>query len=139
MGVSVYWSLSMLCVCLCEFVWYQVRVPAKSHMCQTSVNLMPCCIKHASRSFWYWGTKVRHVWIHNIIKQNSTSNVAWSPIRSKKEDNRKSSGGGGWRRQGGVLNKILKRGGRQYREDLHKKGEGGLGPLCQLWMPLSFS
>ena len=26
---------------------YQIRVPAKKHMCQTSVNLMPCCIKES--------------------------------------------------------------------------------------------
>ena len=36
----------LCCVCLC--VWYQIRVPAKKHiMCQTSVNLMPCCIKES--------------------------------------------------------------------------------------------
>ena len=44
-----------VCVCLCVCVWYQIRVPAKKRiMCQTSVTLTPCCIKHTSRS----GTKV---------------------------------------------------------------------------------
>ena len=29
-------------VCVC--MWYQIRVAVKNHvMCQTSVNLMPCC------------------------------------------------------------------------------------------------
>ena len=32
---------------------------------------------------------------------------------------------GGDREGGGVLNKILKRGGRQYRGTLHKKRGGG--------------
>ena len=42
-------------------LWYQIGVPVKNHiMCQTSVNLTPCCIKHTSRSFWYQG--------HIIIK-----------------------------------------------------------------------
>ena len=59
-----------LCVCVC--VWYQNRVPAKNHtMCQTSVNLMPCCIECISRSLWYQGTKAPHLQIHNIIKWNN--------------------------------------------------------------------
>ena len=36
-------------VCVCV-LWYQIRVPVKNHiMCQTSVNLMPCCIKYTYR------------------------------------------------------------------------------------------
>ena len=36
-------------VFLCLCVWYQIRVPVKNHIiCQTSVNLMPCCIQHTS-------------------------------------------------------------------------------------------
>ena len=59
-----------LCVCVC--VWYQNREPAKNHtMCQTSVNLMPCCIECISRSLWYQGTKAPHLQIHNIIKWNN--------------------------------------------------------------------
>ena len=44
-------------------------------MCQTSVNMMPCCMKHTARPFWYYGIKAQCVQIHNIIKQNNTSNV----------------------------------------------------------------
>ena len=40
MGVSVYWTLGVLCVFIRVPVWYQIRVLAKNHiMCQTSVNL----------------------------------------------------------------------------------------------------
>ena len=46
----------------------QIRVPEKNQICQTSVNLTPCCIKHPARSFWYQGTKAQHLWIYNIIK-----------------------------------------------------------------------
>ena len=41
--------------CMSLYVWYQIRVPAKNHMCQTLVNLMPCCIKHTHQGP---GTKV---------------------------------------------------------------------------------
>ena len=45
MSVSFYCPLSELCAFVC--VLYQIRVPAKNHiMCQTLVNLTPCCIKH---------------------------------------------------------------------------------------------
>ena len=39
--------LALVCVaCLCLCVWYQIRVLAKNLvMCQTSVNLITCCIK----------------------------------------------------------------------------------------------
>ena len=46
------------------------------------------------------GLKTRHVYIHDIIKEKGTSNVARSPIQSKKQGNRISSGGGDWRQQG---------------------------------------
>ena len=37
MDVSVYWPLSVLCVCVCD-----IRVPVKNHiMCQISVNARP--------------------------------------------------------------------------------------------------
>ena len=60
-NIYLYWCVSLLapecvvCLCMCLFVyvWYQIRVPAKTHMCQTSVNLTPCCMKYRSRSFWY--------------------------------------------------------------------------------------
>ena len=54
--------------------------------------------------------------IHNIIKENSTSNVARSPTRSKKQDNRKSSGGGGWRQQGEGFGQIGNIGGVFIKE-----------------------
>ena len=60
----------MHAVCLC--VWYQVRILVKNHMCQTSVNLMHCCIKHTTRSFWYYGTKAWHVlkyWVGAQLSQ----------------------------------------------------------------------
>ena len=57
-GVNIYsyGCVSLLapecCVCLC--VWYQIEVPVKNHiLCQTSVNLMPFCIKHTWKPFWY--------------------------------------------------------------------------------------
>ena len=72
---------------------------SKRHIYWTSVNLMSCCIKHTSKTFWFQGTKARHVEIHNINKSNSTSVVEQSSIQPNKLDNRKSSVGGGWRRQ----------------------------------------
>ena len=45
-------SLSVRRVFVC--VWYQIRVLAKNDiMCQTSGNLMPCCVKYTTRSFCY--------------------------------------------------------------------------------------
>ena len=44
MGVSVYWPLSVLCVFV--FVMSNQSTSKKHIMCQTSVNLKPCCIKH---------------------------------------------------------------------------------------------
>ena len=44
MGVSVYWPLSVLCVYV--FVMSNQSTSKKHIMCQTSVNLKPCCIKH---------------------------------------------------------------------------------------------
>ena len=46
MGVSVYWPMSVLCVFACMIS----NVFDLDCMCQTSVNLMPYCIKHTSRS-----------------------------------------------------------------------------------------
>ena len=52
--------LNVLCVFVC--LWYQVRVAVKNYIiCQTSVSLMACCIKHTWRSFWYHGTKAWNV------------------------------------------------------------------------------
>ena len=48
------------------------------------------------------GPEAQHLYIHDIIKKCSTSNVAQSPIQPKKEDNRMSSGGVGGK---GVVNK----------------------------------
>ena len=63
LNMYVYEYVSLLApdcaVCLCDCavcvcVYDQITVPAKNHItCQTLVNLMPCCIKHTSRSFWY--------------------------------------------------------------------------------------
>ena len=50
------------CVYVFLCVRYQSRVPTENHiMCQTSVNLMPCCIKYTARFFWYKVTKAQHV------------------------------------------------------------------------------
>ena len=68
MGMSVYWPLSVLCVCLCACVCVISNILDLDCMCQTSVNLMPYCIKYTSRSFWYKGTKALHVQIDIILK-----------------------------------------------------------------------
>ena len=48
MGVSVYWPRCTACVCVCVIKLQYL----KNHiMYLTSVNLMPCCIKHTSQSF----------------------------------------------------------------------------------------
>ena len=127
MGVSGYWSLNVLCVWLC-FCVISNQSTSKNHMRQTSVNSTPCCIKHILSSFCYWGTKVWNAWIHNIIKQINTSNVARSLFQSKKQNNRKISGVGDWRRQRGLEN-IWKSGVSNIGV-FHKIG--GLRSLCQL-------
>ena len=55
-NIYLYGCVSLLApkcdVYLCVYVrvWYQIRVPSKNYiMCQTSVNLRPCCIKHIAR------------------------------------------------------------------------------------------
>ena len=61
-------------MCLCFCVRYQIREPVKNHiMYQTSVNFMPYCIKHTSRSFWYEGTKARYVYQGSHIKHTFSS------------------------------------------------------------------
>ena len=58
-NISLYGCVSILvpeyamCLCMCVVCVcvYQIRVQQKKHIiCQMSVNLMPCCIKHSSRS-----------------------------------------------------------------------------------------
>ena len=59
MDVPIYWPMCVLCVFVrmctfCVCLRYQIGVSAKNHtMCQTSVNMMPHCIKYILRSFWY--------------------------------------------------------------------------------------
>ena len=48
------------------------------------------------------GPEAQHLYIYDIIKKRSTSNVAWSTIQLKKQDNIMSSGGVGGK---GVANK----------------------------------
>ena len=89
-SLYLYGCVSLLAPVLCVYVckWYQIRVLVKNHtMCQTTVNLMRCCIKHTTRSFWYCGNKAWQV--HNIIKYYNTSNVAHSPIQPTKQGNKK--------------------------------------------------
>ena len=50
MGMSVYWSLSVL------------------------VILVRMCVKHISRSFWYYGTKTRH---RSIISLSEITHQMW--------------------------------------------------------------
>ena len=64
-------------------------------MCQNSVNLRPSCIKFTARSFRYKGAK-----IDMCRKIIHGTNVAQSPVQTKKQGNKKSSGGGGWTQQG---------------------------------------
>ena len=98
-----------VCVFVCVI---SKQCTVKKHiMCQTLVNLMPCCIKHTSRSFS--GTK-RYQDLKCVDPLNNTSNVASSLIQPKKQENRKSSGVGGdrtVRRKGWTK---FEKGGRQY-------------------------
>ena len=55
MKVSIYWPLSVLCVCVCVI---SNQSTSKNHiMCQTSINVLPCRIKHTSKWRWQgsWG------------------------------------------------------------------------------------
>ena len=55
MKVSIYWPLSVLCVCVCVI---SNQSTSKNHiMCQTSINVLPCSIKHTSKWRWQgsWG------------------------------------------------------------------------------------
>ena len=105
------------CVCLC--VWYYIRVSVKNHiMCQTSVNLTPCCIKH-SRSMLSLSKEAHQMWHDHPISQKEQWTV----------------GGGGWRWQGsagggGIGQNLKNGGGRQYKGGLHKIGV--LALFCQL-------
>ena len=67
-GVNIYIYIFMYgCVSLlapeCVFVCVISNLSTIKNciMCQTSVSVMPCCIKHAARSFCYYGTKARYV------------------------------------------------------------------------------
>ena len=74
--------------------------------------------------------KAQHVQVHNIIKQNNTSNVMQSPIQPKKQDRIKSSGDGHWRRHG--KGGVRKHQGRQVMQQgglLEIKGGGSRTPL----------
>ena len=123
MGVSVYWPLSVLCVCvsLCVCacarvcVWYQIRVPVKNHVSDLS-KLDALLHKTHIKVLLVLRYKVWHVWIINIIKQNSTSNVAhhlfsqrnkttkWAVGVGVGSDRRGGEGGGekNWKRGVGV-------------------------------------
>ena len=97
--------------CVRACVSYQIRVPAKKHMCQTSVNLMPCCIKHTQSPF---GTKVPRLEVcRSIILLSKIAHQMW---RDYPHSQRKSSGDGlGGDREGrGDWTKFEKRaeGGR---------------------------
>ena len=48
------------------------------------------------------GPETQHLYVLDIIKKSSASNVARSPIQPKKQNNRMSSGGVGGK---GVVNK----------------------------------
>ena len=81
--------------------------------------LVPECVGYLSVYVCKTHTKVvlvlRYQGIHNIIKRNNTSNVARSPIQSKKQDIKNRSGGEGWRQQErgvgqNLLGQAIKRG-----------------------------
>ena len=79
-----------LCVYVCVI---SNQNTTKKSMCQT------WNVWNIASSFWYSGTKARHLWIYNIIKWNNTSNVSQSPIQSKKQDIKNSSESEGWRQR----------------------------------------
>ena len=110
------------CVCwvsLCVCARDQIRLPSKNEiMCQTSVNLMTCCIKPQARS----GTKVTTLDIYrSIIWLSEITHQMWLNHRlSQRNETSKIAvelkvGGNGKER----LDKIFKSWGR-------------FGALCQL-------
>ena len=75
------------------------------------------------------GTNVPRFNIYRSIislSEITSSNVAWPPIQSKKEEvkNSREGEGEGWKQQKEGLDKILKRWGRKYRVGLHNMGKG---------------
>ena len=75
-----------LCVCLCVI---SIRVPPKNHiMCQTSVNLTPCCI-HQGLSC----TKVQRLDMCRSILLSKIASQMWRDHPFSQRD-RKSSGSG---------------------------------------------
>ena len=92
-------------------------------MCETSVNLMPCCIKHTLTSFWHSGTPRASMYISIILKPK---------IDNHSFSRRKNSGFGVQSdKEGGDLTQFDKEGVGNIR-GLHKKGRVRTPPLCQL-------
>ena len=117
--VWVYWSLCVLFICLCVI---SNQSTGKNHVIRVkpSVNLIPC----------YWHCRLvlmlqaQQVSVHNIIKQNSTLDLAWSSIQPKKQGNKKSRWEGGWtkfekRAVSNIGGSHIKRGVRNPLPTLH--------------------
>ena len=116
MGVSVYWPLSVLCVYV--FVMSNQSTSKKHIMCQTSVNLKPCCIKHHIKILLvprYQGLLCVDPYYSKIAHQMRRNH----PFSQRNRITEKNSWGGGWRWQGSgteVIGQNLKKeGGKQYR------------------------
>ena len=88
-----------LCVCLCLFVCVISNQSTSKKLYHVSDLSKLDTLLHKKM---HQGPEAQHLYIHDIIKKSSTSNVAQSPIQPKKEDNRMSSGGVGGK---GVVNK----------------------------------
>ena len=116
MGVSVYWPLSVLCVYV--FVMSNQSTSKKHIMCQTSVNLKPCCIKHHIKILLvprYQGLLCVDPYYSKIAHQMRRNH----PFSQRNRITEKNSWGGGWRWQGSgteVIGQNLKKeGGKHYR------------------------
>ena len=79
------------CVCLCFCVISNQCTSKKHVMCQTSVNLTPCCKKHTASSYWYQVPRLR---MCRFISLSKITHQMWGnhPF-SQKNKTRKSAGG----------------------------------------------
>ena len=52
MGVSVYFPLCAVGLCV---IANQITSKKPLHLCQITVSLMLCCVKHTGGGWWGWG------------------------------------------------------------------------------------
>ena len=114
-------AVSFFYVCVYVFVciWYQIKVPLKNRiMCQTSINLMPCCIEHTHLSPSCTNV-LKLDMCRSIMSLSKLAHQIWwgQPFSQRNNTTERAVGVGiggdmeGWR--GGVGWKNLKKRGRQ--------------------------